>query len=153
MYRLRRSWWDRNPVPAAFRFHRHRFLLARAQDDEGDERTRRKSRRNLAQILNVRVDGPTFSSTSPMMRVPAAGPCASTEVTNAPVAVSCAGRPPVPASRPAPICRCIREPPAVGFYSRATAETVSAGMANPSPTEPPLGEKIAEVTPRPSRPG
>src|SRR6267154_327338 len=28
-----------------------------------------------------------------------------------------------------------------------TTATVSAGMAKPNPTEPPLGEKIAEVTP------
>src|SRR5580700_8730824 len=26
-------------------------------------------------------------------------------------------------------------------------DTVSAGIANPSPTDPPLGEKMAEVTP------
>jgi hypothetical protein len=102
----------------------------------------------LVRSLNVTRAVPTVRSTSPTMSAPDAGPWGSTSVTKTPVGVfKCRAAARVGVIGCAEMPRYPRSTWPWASSSRTMPATVSAGMANPSPTDPPLGEKMADVTP------
>ena len=102
----------------------------------------------LLRSLNVTGAVPIFSSTSPIARVPTEGPSASTPVTKMPIGVfMCRAVANSGVIDWAEIPRYPRSTRPCASSSRVIAATVSAGIANPKPTDPPLGEKMVDVTP------